>query len=58
MSATDVPCGQVKPKVLQCGWVQVCAVRNLFVQKAFSPAHFLDHATFNCGSLESAAVRS
>mmetsp|Transcript_4027 Transcript_4027/g.11681 ORF Transcript_4027/g.11681 Transcript_4027/m.11681 type:complete len:463 (+) Transcript_4027:130-1518(+) len=45
-------------QLLQLPFPPVCAVRNLFVQKAFSPAHFLDHATFNCGSLESAAVRS
>lgn len=32
--------------------MQVCAVRNLFVEKGFSPAHFLDHAAFDCGTLD------
>lgn len=40
----------------ETGWdftrMQVCAVRNVFVQKAFSPAHFLDHTQFDCGKLE------
>lgn len=26
--------------------------RDLFVQRAFSPAHFLDHAAYDCGRLE------
>lgn len=39
------------------GWMQVCATRNLFVQKAFSPAHFLDHAAFDCGSLDASPAR-
>ena len=32
--------------------VQICAVRNIFVEKAFSPAHFLDHTEFDCGRLD------
>ena len=32
--------------------LQVCAVRNLYVEKGFNPAHFLSHAAFDCGSLE------
>jgi len=45
---------------LHGGWTaaaQVCATRNLFVEKAFSPSHFLSHTEFDCGSLEPAAVR-
>ena len=26
--------------------------RDLFVQHAFSPAHFLDHAAYDCGRLQ------
>lgn len=32
--------------------LQVCAVRNLYVEKGFNPTHFLSHAAFDCGSLE------
>ncbi len=28
--------------------------RDLFVQNAFLPAHFLDHAAYDCGSLQQA----
>ena len=32
--------------------LQVCAVRNLYVEKGFNPTHFLSHAAFDCGVLE------
>lgn len=30
--------------------------RDLFVQNAFNPAHFLDHATYDCGRLQPAGT--
>lgn len=30
----------------------VVLARDLFVERAFSPAHFLDHAAYDCGRLE------
>ncbi|KAL4852987.1 Monooxygenase 2 [Chlorella vulgaris] len=38
--------------LLQAPLPPVALARDLFVQHAFSPAHFLDHATFDCGRLE------
>lgn len=39
-------------QALQIPFAPVCAIRNKFVASAFSPAHFLDHASFDCGSLD------
>ena len=36
---------------LQLPWPPVVAARDAFVSTAFNPAHFLDHASFDCGSL-------
>ena len=36
---------------LQLPAAGVCAVRDAFVERAFSPAHFLDHTAFDCGSV-------
>ena len=36
---------------LQIPFGPVCAVRDVFVENAFQPAHFLDHTAFDCGSL-------
>jgi len=36
---------------LQIGQAPVCAARDAFVERAFSPAHFLDHTRFDCGDL-------
>ena len=33
----------------------VALARDLFVQHVFSPAHFLDHAAYDCGRLEGAS---
>lgn len=35
---------------LQLNSAPVCFARDLFVEKAFSPAHFLDHTEFDCTS--------
>jgi 2-polyprenyl-6-methoxyphenol hydroxylase-like FAD-dependent oxidoreductase len=35
---------------LQMDSAPVCFARDLFVEKAFSPAHFLDHTEFDCTS--------
>ena len=37
---------------LQAPLPPVALARDLFVQYAFSPAHFLDHAAYDCGRLE------
>lgn len=34
---------------LQLPYPPVTAARDLFVERAFSPAHFLDHAAYDCG---------
>jgi len=36
---------------LQLPAAGVCAVRDAFVERVFSPAHFLDHTAFDCGSV-------
>jgi hypothetical protein len=36
---------------LQLPYPPVVAVRDAFVKTLFSPSHFLDHATFDCGQL-------
>lgn len=36
---------------LQIPLEPVCALRDLFVEKAFQPSHFLDHTAFDCGTL-------
>ncbi|PNH01883.1 Zeaxanthin epoxidase, chloroplastic [Tetrabaena socialis] len=36
---------------LQTPLQPVCAVRNAFVRTVFQPSHFLDHTTFDCGTL-------
>nr|ART29443.1 chloroplast zeaxanthin epoxidase 2 [Lobosphaera incisa] len=38
-------------RLLQLPFLPVSLVRNAFVAKFFSPAHFLDHAKYDCGSL-------
>ncbi len=38
--------------------VQVLAVRDLFVSTLFSPSHFLDHTTFDCGTLTGTTQRA
>lgn len=37
--------------VLQIPFQPVCALRDVFVEKAFQPAHFLDHTAYDCGQL-------
>ena len=37
--------------LLQAGALPVVAARDAFVAGPFNPGHFLDHATFDCGSL-------
>lgn len=37
--------------LLQLPLAPVVAVRDAFVSQRFSPAHFLDHAAFDCGTL-------
>lgn len=34
---------------LQLPWAPVTAARDLFMQRAFKPAHFLDHTAYDCG---------
>ncbi|PRW58015.1 zeaxanthin chloroplastic-like [Chlorella sorokiniana] len=41
---------------LQSNLPPVVLARDLFVQRAFSPAHFLDHAAYDCGRLEGAPL--
>lgn len=41
--------------VLQAPLPPVALARDLFVQHVFSPAHFLDHAAYDCGRLEGAS---
>ena len=36
---------------LQLPAAGVCAARDAFIERAFSPAHFLDHTAFDCGSV-------
>ncbi|KAG2485292.1 hypothetical protein HYH03_015967 [Edaphochlamys debaryana] len=36
---------------LQIPLSPVCTVRNAFVRSAFKPAHFMDHTTYDCGTL-------
>lgn len=38
--------------LLQLPLPPVVATRDLFVERLFSPSHFLDHATFDCGRLD------
>ncbi len=38
--------------LLQLPLPPVVAARDAFVERFFSPAHFLDHATFDCGRLD------
>lgn len=38
---------------LQIPFEPICTVRDLFVEKFFQPAHFLDHTAFDCGTLQS-----
>jgi hypothetical protein len=40
--------------LLQAPLPPVALARDVYVQHAFSPAHFLDHAAFDCGRLEHA----
>jgi hypothetical protein len=49
--ATDALDGaqEVLMPVVAC--MQVCMVRNLYVEKGFNPTHFLSHAAFDCGTL-------
>eukprot|EP00877_Chromochloris_zofingiensis_P005410 jgi/Chrzof1/14870/Cz09g19010.t1 len=37
---------------LQIPYRPVTAIRDLFIEKAFSPAHFLDHTLCDCGTLD------
>ena len=38
-------------QALQLPLAPVTAFRNFFIGKAFSPAHFLSHATYDCGKI-------
>ena len=38
-------------QALQLPLAPVTAFRNFFIGRAFSPAHFLSHATYDCGKL-------
>ena len=39
---------------LQIPLEPVCMVRDFVLENRFSPAHFLDHTSFDCGTLQSA----
>eukprot|EP00879_Flechtneria_rotunda_P027880 GHRR01029922.1.p2 GENE.GHRR01029922.1~~GHRR01029922.1.p2 ORF type:complete len:114 (-),score=35.17 GHRR01029922.1:449-790(-) len=39
---------------LQLPYAPVVAARDLFVQTLFQPTHFLDHTSYDCGTLSSA----
>lgn len=36
---------------LQLPLAPVCSARDLVIEKRFNPAHFLDHTSYDCGTL-------
>lgn len=42
--------------LLQSSFPPLVLARDTFVQRAFSPAHFLDHAAYDCGRLDNTSA--
>jgi 2-polyprenyl-6-methoxyphenol hydroxylase-like FAD-dependent oxidoreductase len=39
---------------LQISFEPVCSIRDLVIERNMDPSHFLDHTSYDCGTLQSA----